>query len=554
MPITEDASAPAAVTSTTNVATTGSFTPAANSLIIAIANAGNNTGAGTITCPVTDSLGSSWTLLKRSNTDPVNSAGSSEVWAMDAGSSPSARTVTATGTGGANAVGTSLCVKVLTGANPVASVLGASANPNGGNNYTIALTTTTAGSLVIGGLSRLTTNVTLTANGSTTAWQSVSDATNTETYGAWRAVNLTGTPGADTYGYTNTTAAAQVLVAVELLAGASTEVSRPSARPGKTWKRRFKHRQILAAAPVVAAAGAIGDGVVAQRSATESTGVKAISGAGMGAQHTSSAAAGSKQTAGVGAATQPAATGTTGAKNASGGAATTQATATASTGRKNATAAGIAAQRSVTSSTGLKNAAGAGRVEQGTTTQSTGSSTTVISGAGLAAQRASTASTGTKNASGAAATRVRTSTAGTGVHGGIGAGMAAVRTASRSIGIHQGTGTGLATARVSSLSTGVHRGTGTALTSSRNQLLATGAKAASGVARVPQRTTTISLGEQIAPYSPLIDPVTIPRSNAAAAAARSNVAVAAAVNSAGATIDSNQASAIPRPNLAEATP
>ncbi len=218
MPITEDASAPATVTSSTNVATTASFTPAANSLLVAIANAGNNTGVGTITCPVTDSLGSTWTLLKRTNTDPVNGAGSTEVWAMDAGASPAARTVTATGTGGANAVGTSLCVKVLTGAKPVASVLGASANPNGGNDYTIALTTTAAGSLVVGGLSRITSNVTLTANGSTTAWQSFSDGPNTETYGAWRALNLTGTPGAGTYGYTNAAAAAQVLVAVELLA------------------------------------------------------------------------------------------------------------------------------------------------------------------------------------------------------------------------------------------------------------------------------------------------------------------------------------------------
>src|SRR6266498_2712278 len=121
MAIAEDASAPAAVTSTGTTTTTASFTPVANSLLVAIANAGNNTGAGTITCPVTDSLGSTWTLLKRTNIDLVNGAGSTEVWAMDAGASPAARTVTVTGTGGANAVGVSLCVKVLTGAKPVAS-------------------------------------------------------------------------------------------------------------------------------------------------------------------------------------------------------------------------------------------------------------------------------------------------------------------------------------------------------------------------------------------------------------------------------------------------
>src|SRR6266540_2781550 len=308
MPITEDASAPATVTSSTNVATTASFTPAANSLLVAIANAGNNTGVGTITCPVTDSLGSTWTLLKRTNTDPVNGAGSTEVWAMDAGASPAARTVTATGTGGANAVGTSLCVKVLTGAKPVASVLGTSANPNGGNNYTIALTTTTTGSLVVGGLSRITSAVTLTANGSTTAWQSVSDGTNTETYGAWRALNLTGTPGADTYGYTNAAAAAQVLVAVELLAATGGDTS-----PSTIWIPGFMTQgypgfpaflqsqanpswQLYDTGAAAAAAGLSGIAVAAQHSETGTTGVKGALAAGAAAQRTTATGSGTKAT------------------------------------------------------------------------------------------------------------------------------------------------------------------------------------------------------------------------------------------------------------------
>src|SRR5689334_11973444 len=65
--ITEDPSAPAAVTSTTTTVTTASFTPAANSLLVAVSIAGNNTGSGTITTTVTDSLGSTWTRVARAS-------------------------------------------------------------------------------------------------------------------------------------------------------------------------------------------------------------------------------------------------------------------------------------------------------------------------------------------------------------------------------------------------------------------------------------------------------------------------------------------------------
>src|SRR6266496_1049243 len=150
--ITEDPSAPPSVhTAGGLTATTASFTPVVGSTLVAIAECGNNTGSGTMTCPVTDSLGSTWTLLKRANS-PGGNGGSAEVWAMDAGASPAARTVTVTGTGGAQAVGTSLTVRVLTGANPAATILGASATVLGSTAYSIAITPTTLGSLIVGGL------------------------------------------------------------------------------------------------------------------------------------------------------------------------------------------------------------------------------------------------------------------------------------------------------------------------------------------------------------------------------------------------------------------
>jgi hypothetical protein len=71
--ILEDASSPAPVhTAGGLTATTASFTPVANSTLVAIAECGNNTGSGVMTCPVTDSLGSTWLLLKR---EPPRSPG-----------------------------------------------------------------------------------------------------------------------------------------------------------------------------------------------------------------------------------------------------------------------------------------------------------------------------------------------------------------------------------------------------------------------------------------------------------------------------------------------
>lgn len=201
--------------STTTAFTSANFIPAANSLIVAIGIAGNNTGSGTITAPITDSLGSTWTLLRRAN---GAGAGSAEVWAMDAGGSPATRTVTVTGTGGANAVGVALTILVLTGMNPVASVLGADNGVANTTANTISLTTTTVDSMVYGGYVNIVTSTgALTPNANTTALQSVLDTTRTEKYGTWSSVAPTVTPGATTYGYTNSAANNQAIVAVELL-------------------------------------------------------------------------------------------------------------------------------------------------------------------------------------------------------------------------------------------------------------------------------------------------------------------------------------------------
>jgi hypothetical protein len=217
MAIAESGTAPASVQSATNVATTASFTPVANSLLIAEVTVGNSTGSGLTTGAITDSLSSTWTLLKRSN---ISGSGCSEVWGMDAGASPAARTVTLTGTASVGQ-GTVLTVKVLTGAAAVASCLGASV-AQGTTATSASITTTTAGSYVAGGVSHSEANVALTANGSTTLDSNFADASNGSSYATFHATSLTGTPGAIILGLSTATSANYVIALAEILPGAPT--------------------------------------------------------------------------------------------------------------------------------------------------------------------------------------------------------------------------------------------------------------------------------------------------------------------------------------------
>jgi hypothetical protein len=225
--IVEDGSSPAWANGALQVATTASFIPAANSLLVAVACGGG--GSAVQTLPVTDSLGSTWTLLKRANTN--NFAGVTEIWVMDAGASPSARAVTATLTG-SDGAGVSLSVKVLTGAAPAASCLGGFTVINTTTAYTISITTTTSGSLACAGLVDSTGSGALTVNGITTAWHSFSDTGNGHKYAEFRATALTGVPGATVIGFTNTPANNQAIVAVEILPAGVVENPAPQP-PGR---------------------------------------------------------------------------------------------------------------------------------------------------------------------------------------------------------------------------------------------------------------------------------------------------------------------------------
>jgi hypothetical protein len=218
--IAEDASAPAATGGTTTAATTASFTPAANSLLVAIAVVGNSSGASARTGTLSDSLTSTWTLKASLSVTAIPWVG---VWMMDAGASPAARTVTITGTGGTNAKGTSIAVKVLTGAAALASQTGnASASSGAGTTPSIAITPTTTGSYLVHGLGYNGTSVTLTVNASSTSLRIAADATNAEAYGIVKGTAAGTASSAVTLGFSNTGLVAQMgQLAYEVLPAAA---------------------------------------------------------------------------------------------------------------------------------------------------------------------------------------------------------------------------------------------------------------------------------------------------------------------------------------------
>jgi hypothetical protein len=92
--------------------TTASFTPPANSLLVALVSAGTDGSTGAPVAALSDSLVSNWAQVVTSDI----SAAAADIWVLDAGAAPAARTVTVTQSGGTVIKKTSLRVLVFTGA------------------------------------------------------------------------------------------------------------------------------------------------------------------------------------------------------------------------------------------------------------------------------------------------------------------------------------------------------------------------------------------------------------------------------------------------------
>jgi hypothetical protein len=195
--------------------TSASFTPESGALLVALVAADGLSTAAT-TATVTDSLGGTWTLLKRVNAfSSVNAiGGTAEVWCRD---SPGT-SMTVTASGWASNAG-DLTVRTLIGAKPAAQQPGATGASTTGATVppTAILTPTQIGSRIYGAALDYTTNATLTANANTTSIDQFVDATNGDTWATFKASADTAALSSTTYGYTNANAAYNV-AAVEILA------------------------------------------------------------------------------------------------------------------------------------------------------------------------------------------------------------------------------------------------------------------------------------------------------------------------------------------------
>lgn len=206
-----EATSPAFVSGNATTITTASFTPANNSLLVAMVGAGNGTGAAMSLGAVTDSLGGTWT---RKTYDYDSFSGVGEVWMRDITTGAS-MTVT-WNPGGTVASGLAMKVQVLTGAKTVANQTGAAACIGGTTAFTKSITTTAPNSRIYGSFGRAATAVTLAGNANTTIYGQIQGVSG-DAAAAIKS-DVIGTPQAVTMGFTNTDTAGQHLALFEVLA------------------------------------------------------------------------------------------------------------------------------------------------------------------------------------------------------------------------------------------------------------------------------------------------------------------------------------------------
>lgn len=210
MTIAEDASTPAVARSATGTTgatvTCASFTPPANTLLVAcFVNEFKANPASQPTLSISDSVAGSWTQGVLCNGLNANSFGQSAIWFRYLSSAPGAMTVSA-GRSGAAATDMMLALRVVNGAASVQTGAGSTSHPSKGTYAATlgtlqSITTTQAGSDVY--LAAGVGNAgTFAVNGATTQLDNWNDATNATVELTGSATALTGTPGATTLGWT----------------------------------------------------------------------------------------------------------------------------------------------------------------------------------------------------------------------------------------------------------------------------------------------------------------------------------------------------------------
>jgi hypothetical protein len=211
LPTVTEVGTTAYASANTATITTASFTPANNVLLVALCSMGNGTGTASSLGAVTDSLGGVWTRLVG---NASTGGGVAEVWCRDVATG-AAMTVTYD-PGGTGASGLDIIVKQYSNAQVTAAQRGATAAPAGGGSYSATITTTVAGSLVVGAYGRGTDAQTVTANALTTKLGQVNGSAG-DTAALFTAASTTVTPGAVTLGFSNASGGTNWLALAEIL-------------------------------------------------------------------------------------------------------------------------------------------------------------------------------------------------------------------------------------------------------------------------------------------------------------------------------------------------
>lgn len=199
------------VTSNATTVVTPTFTPSDSSLLVALVGAGNGTGGAVSLGVVSDSLGGTWTRL---GSEVVSGSGAAEIWARDI-TTGAPMTVTFD-PGGAVASGLDIICKWYGGAAPRTSQPGATATNGGTTSYQTSITTTTAGSMVVGSYGRASDAQTVAANANTTLYGQVNGASG-DTAATFGAMYATTVPGTIELGFANPAAGINRVTLVEIL-------------------------------------------------------------------------------------------------------------------------------------------------------------------------------------------------------------------------------------------------------------------------------------------------------------------------------------------------
>lgn len=225
MAIAIDASSPPVVTQTANTTTTittASFTPPANSLVVALTSAAYFAITGSLIYSISDSLSGTWTT----SAQQLRTSSTFSSVAVFTRFVTSSAAMTVTLTTDTDEKGKQLVVLVLTG---TASTSWTGATVVSTTTMDASVTTTTAGSWVVASTA-YELNATLAADANTTIVNHLTDTTDQGELFACRSTSATGTPGAITIGVTGASTGGKTYAAVEILpvAGGTNYTANPA--------------------------------------------------------------------------------------------------------------------------------------------------------------------------------------------------------------------------------------------------------------------------------------------------------------------------------------